>query len=107
MITWLIDIAHVVAPALSQVFLQSNAQDEGGGGWLLLAGPAAGVAVYTALFRYYRNTDKSHSFERETLIESKPVTGSDAKVDEVRGTKRTSIPGNNVSKHRERVQRVE
>ena len=29
------------------------------------------------------------------------------KVDEVRGTKRTSIPGNNVSNHRERVQRVE
>lgn len=107
MIAWIIDIAAVVAPALGQVFLQSNAQDEGGGGWLLLAGPAAGVAVYTALFRYYRNTDKSHAFERETLIESKPVTGSDAKVDEIRGTKRTSIPGNNVSKHRERVQRVE
>ncbi len=107
MIAGLVNIVAVAAPALGQVFLQSNAQDEGGGGWLLLAGPAAGVAVYMALFRYYRNTDKSHSFERETLIESKPVTGSDAKVDEVRGTKRTSIPGNNVSNHRERVQRVE
>ena len=75
--------------------------------WILLLGPAGAVAVYWGLFQYYRNTDKSHSFERETLIESKPVTGSDAKVDEVRGTKRTSIPGNNVSNHRERVQRVE
>lgn len=107
MIAGLINAAAVLGPVLGHVFLQSNTQDEGGGGWLLLAGPAAGVAVYTALFRYYRNTDKSHSFERETLIESKPVTGSDAKVDEVRGTKRTSIPGNNVSKYRERVQRVE
>lgn len=80
--------------------------DEGGTGWLLLAGPAGAVAVYTALYRYYRNTDKSHSFEHETLIESQPVTGSDAKVDEVRGTKRTSIQGNNKSKFRERVQRV-
>ena len=75
--------------------------------WLLALGPAGASALYWALYRYYRNTDKSHSFERETLIESKPVTGSDAKVDEVRGTKRTSIPGNNVSNHRERVQRVE
>ena len=75
--------------------------------WILLLGPAGAVAVYWGLFQYYRNTDKSHSFERETLIESKPVTGSDAKIDEVRGTKRTSIPGNNVSNHRERVQRVE
>ena len=74
--------------------------------WLLL-GPAGAAGFYWAMYRYYRNTDKSHSFERETLIESKPVTGSDAKVDEVRGTKRTSIPGNNVSNHRERVQRVE
>ena len=107
MIAWLINTAAMFGPVLHGAFLQSNGQDEDGGGWLLLAGPAAGVAVYTMLFRYYRNTDKSHSFERETLIESKPVTGSDAKVDEVRGTKRTSIPGNNVSNHRERVQRVE
>jgi hypothetical protein len=107
MIAWLINTAAVAGPVLHGAFLQSNAQDENGGGWLLAAGPAAGIAVYTMLFRYYRNTDKSHSFERETIIESKPVTGSDAKVDEVRGTKRTSIPGNNVSSHRERVQRVE
>ena len=76
MIAGLVNIVAVAAPALGQVFLQSNAQDEGGGGWLLLAGPAAGVAVYMALFRYYRNTDKTHSFERVTLIESKPVTRS-------------------------------
>lgn len=99
---WLIDTVTQFATILA-----ANSQDEDGGGWLLLAGPAAGVALYTALFRYYRNTDKSHSFERETIIESKPVTGTDAKVDEVRGTKRSSIQGNNVRKHRERVQRLQ
>lgn len=85
----------------------ANAQDEDGGGWLLLAGPAAAVGLYTVLFRYYRNTDKSHAYEHETRIESQPVTGSDAKIDEVRGTKRSSIPGNNVRSFRERVQRVQ
>lgn len=81
--------------------------DDGDPGWLLLAGPAAGVATYTMLYRYYRNTDKSHSFERETLVEAQPVTGTDTKVDEVRGTKRSSIQGNNKRKYRERVQRVQ
>ncbi|NLA66211.1 MAG: hypothetical protein GX862_09920 [Leucobacter sp.] len=92
------------------MFLESYGYDydtEGWPGWLLLAGPAGAVAVYTALYRYYRNTDKSHHFERDTLIESQPVTGGDQKVDEVRGTKRQSIDGNNKHTHRARVQRVQ
>ena len=40
MIAGLINAAAVLGPVLGHVFLQSNAQDEGGGGWLLLAGPA-------------------------------------------------------------------
>ena len=78
-----------------------------GGLALLLLGPAGGAGLYWMLYRYYRNTDKSHSYERETVIESQPVAGQDAKVDEVRGTKRTSIQGNNVRDHRQRVQRVQ
>ena len=73
--------------------------------WILLLGPAGAVAVYWGLYEFYRNVGKSHSFERETLIESKPVTGTDQKVDEVRGTKATAIDGNNVSNHRQRVRR--
>lgn len=108
MSAWLIHAIDLAAQASAHLgAVLANAQDEDGGGWLLLAGPAAGVAVYTMLFRYYRNTDKSHSFERETVIESQPVTGADTKVDEVRGTKRTAIQGNNVRTPRERVQRVQ
>ena len=103
MTIWLINTVAL----LNTVLLASNPQDEDGGGWLLLAGPAAGAALYGFLFRYYRNTDKSHPFEKETRIESQPVTGTDAKVDEVRGTKRTSIPGSNGRKYRERVNRVQ
>lgn len=73
---------------------------------LLLLGPAGGVALYWALYRYYRNTDKSHAFERETQVKADPVTGSDEKVDEVRGTKRTRINGDNVGEYRQRVKRV-
>lgn len=74
--------------------------------YLLLLGPVGAVGVYWWLFRYYRNTDKSHNFERETLIEARPVTGNDQKVDEVHGTRSTSISGANTSDHRDRVERL-
>ena len=77
-----------------------------GGLWLLALGPAGATALYWALYRYYRNSDKSHAFERDTKIEAKPVTGSDDKVDEVRGTRETRIRGDNVRAYRMRVQRV-
>lgn len=76
--------------------------------FLLAAGPVGATALYWALYRYYRNTDKSHAFERETKVEAKPVTGADAdaKVDEIKGTQRTRIDGDNVAAYRTRVQRV-
>jgi hypothetical protein len=79
----------------------------GHGEWLLLAGPAGGVGLYWALFRYYRNTDKSHAFERETAVEAKPVTGSDQQVGEVTGTQESRINGDNVREYRRRVERVQ
>ncbi|MFZ5637645.1 MAG: hypothetical protein ACOY82_13780 [Pseudomonadota bacterium] len=77
-----------------------------GGLWLLLAGPVGATALYWTLYRYYRNTDKSHGFERETKVEAKPITGTDDKVDEIKGTQRRRIEGDNVSSYRERVRRV-
>jgi len=76
--------------------------------WLLLAGPAGATGLYWFLYRYYRNTDKSHAFERETAVVAKPVTGADAdhKVDEVIGTRETRIRGDNVQAYRQRVQRL-
>ena len=77
-----------------------------GGLWLLLAGPAGATGLYWALYRYYRNTDKSHAFERETAIDAKPVTGTDSKVDEVKGTRESRIRGDNVRAFRKRVERI-
>jgi hypothetical protein len=74
--------------------------------WLLAAGPAGGTALYWFLYRYYRNTDKSHDFEHETAVVAKPVTGSDEKVDAVKGTQKKRIDGDNVSEYRQRVKRV-
>ncbi|HET8899123.1 MAG TPA: hypothetical protein VFN09_10165 [Rhodanobacteraceae bacterium] len=78
-----------------------------GGLWLLALGPAGATGLYWLLYRYYRNTDKSHAFERETAVEAQPVTGSEDKVDEVIGTRRSHIEGNNVAQYRARVQRID
>ena len=78
-----------------------------GGLWLLALGPAGATSLYWALYRYYRNTDKSHAFERETAVEAQPVTGSEQKVGEVKGTQEKRIRGDNVHEYRKRVQRMQ
>lgn len=75
--------------------------------WLLAAGPAGAVGLYWMLYRYYRNTDKSHAFERETEVVAQPVTGTDLKVDEIKGTRETRIRGDNVRNYRKRVARLD
>ena len=74
---------------------------------LLLIGPAGAVGLYWALYRYYRNTDKSHAFERESKVDAKPVTGNDLKVGTNNGTQESRIKGDNVGEYRTRVERVQ
>ena len=74
--------------------------------WLLALGPAGATALYWAIYRYYRNTDKSHAFERETEVDAKPVTGTDRKTGDVTGVRNSRISGDNVKAYRERVRRV-
>lgn len=74
---------------------------------LLLLGPAGATGLYWMLYRHYRNTDKSHAFEHETAVEAKPVTGTEHKVDEVKGTRETRIRGDNLRAYRQRVQRMQ
>jgi hypothetical protein len=73
---------------------------------LLLIGPAGGTGLYWMLYRYYRNTDKSHAFEKETAVVAKPVTGTDEKTGKVEGVKNSRIGGDNVHAYRERVERI-
>jgi hypothetical protein len=79
---------------------------DGNGLALLALGPAGAAGFYWALYRYYRNTDKSHAFERETRVEAKPVTGSDAKVGTNNGTRNRRVEGDNVAEYRRRVQKI-
>ena len=73
---------------------------------ILLLGPAGATGLYWFLYRYYRNTDKSHAFERETKVVAQPVTGDDRKVGENNGTRQKRIAGDNVGAYRQRVERM-
>ena len=77
-----------------------------GGLAILLLGPAGATGLYWFLYRYYRNTDKSHAFERETKIDAQPVTGDEQKIGENNGTREQRIRGDNVHAYRQRVQRI-
>lgn len=83
-----------------------HASSEGGPMWLLALGPAGAAGVYWALYAYYRNTDKSHAYERETVIDAHPPLAHDDKFDTVRGTSRSSVQGENHTNHRSRVRRL-
>jgi len=74
--------------------------------FLLALGPASAAGLYWAIYRHYRNTDKSHAFEHETAVEVLALTGveADRKVDEIRGTRAPRIQGDNVGNPRQRVQ---
>lgn len=89
-------VAAVVASSDGEGFLLA----------LLAAGPAVGIAIYTTVYRRYRNQDKTHVFEHETHIAAAPVQGDDVKVDEVRGTRRRRIEGDVIDRPRVRVRRV-
>jgi hypothetical protein len=73
--------------------------------FLLALGPASAAGFYWAIYRHYRNTDKSHAYERETAVEVLALTGQadDRKVGNVRGTRDKRIEGDNVANHRQRV----
>ncbi|GAB2984499.1 hypothetical protein [Nocardioides montaniterrae] len=81
--------------------------DQHGGLYALLAaGPAGAAGTYWSIYRYYRNTDKTHEFERDTLIDAQPVQGGEEKVDHISRTTDSDIDGGNDDKYRQRVQRI-
>lgn len=102
-------IAILLTEMVSALSPATFATTDSGGGpvWLLVFGPVGAGGVYYGLWRHYRNTHRSHAFEKETRIGAQPVTGNDSKVNEIKGTKKSGIDGDNRRNHRQRVQRLD
>lgn len=61
--------------------------------WLL--GPVAGVGFYSMIYLRYRNTNKRHKYEYETVSEMTDVRAGDRKVNKIRGTRNRHTQGAN------------
>ena len=72
----------------------------------LLAGPAVFAAVYGLIYRYYRNTDKRHVFEKETEVRVGNLRTDDRKVGENNRQSAARMSGDNAGDHLRRVQRI-
>ena len=100
----------MIALLLSHLPVALQSSDSGGSGsiLLLIAGPVAGSALYAAVYRYYRNADKTDAFERETRVAlTTEITGQEHKVDEGRGTRDRRVRGDNSADFRARVAKLE
>ena len=103
----MMSIEIIQAAAEVATFVVRAAGDDGDAPvWLLAAGPAGAAVTYGAIWRYYRNADKTHEFERDTIIAAQPIQGGEAKVDHISRTRESKISGGNGSDFRKRVQRI-
>jgi hypothetical protein len=88
---------------LDVTFALIVAASDDGPGWLLALGPVGAASFYWAVWMAYRNTNKSHSYERETAVVVSNMTGDDKKVGENNGTRARWIQGRNDDKPRQRL----
>lgn len=81
------------------IYLASEDGDSSGISLILLA---AGFVFYIAIYLKYRNTNKRHSHEAETVAKIENVVASDNKIKRVTGVSNSSIRGanNNVVRYK-------
>ncbi|MGP9537923.1 hypothetical protein ACT3SP_07920 [Brachybacterium sp. AOP43-C2-M15] len=69
-------------------------------------GPAVFAAVYGGIYRYYRNTDKRHHFEKETDVRVGNLQQQDRRVGTNNRQRSRSMSGRNSTDHLTRVDRI-
>jgi|SRR5699024_11165931 len=71
-----------------------------------VSGPAVFAAVYVGIYRYYRNTDKRHHFEKETDVAVGNLTQGDRKRGSNNRQKSRTMNGANQDDALTRVRRI-
>ncbi|MDN5600984.1 MAG: hypothetical protein ACTHV2_06040 [Brachybacterium sp.] len=101
-------LAELSADPATMTLLAGSGSGDGGGMFIpFLAGPAVFAAVYGGIYRYYRNTDKRHHFERETKVSVGNLDAGDRKVGENNRQQSRRMRGRNSTDHHQRVRRIE
>ena len=94
-------------PAVTML-LAGSGSDDGAIGFALpfIAGPAVFGGVYFAIYRYYRNTDKRHHFEKETEVAVGNLRTGDRRRGSNNRQRSRSMNGANQDDHLQRVHRI-
>ncbi|MBB5832420.1 hypothetical protein [Brachybacterium aquaticum] len=104
MITLLADLA--ADPGVTTLLAGSSDDGIAGIAFPFLAGPAVFAAVYGGIYRYYRNTDKRHQFEKQTDVKVGNLKAQDRKRGSNNRQKSRSMNGRNSTDHLQRVRRI-
>lgn len=99
-------LAELAADPATPLLLAQSGDGAIGLAFPFLAGPAVFAAVYGGIYRYYRNTDKRHHFERETEVSVGNLRQSDRRVGANNRQKSRSMAGRNDTDHLQRVRRI-
>lgn len=99
-------LAELTADPTTAMLLAGSDSGSGAVAIPFLAGPAVFLGVYLGIYRYYRNTDKRHHFERETQVKVGNLESGDRKIGENNRQQSRRMRGRNSTDHLERVRRI-
>jgi hypothetical protein len=99
-------LAEIAADPTAAMLLADSGDGAAGIAFPFLAGPAVFAAVYIGIYRYYRNTDKRHEFEKKTDVAVGNLRSGDRRVGTNKRQKSRSMAGRNSTDHLERVRRI-
>ncbi|AXK47099.1 hypothetical protein DXU92_14460 [Brachybacterium saurashtrense] len=71
-----------------------------------LLGPLTFAGIYIGIYRFYRNTDKRHRYERETKVAVGNLQQDDRRTGRKTGQRSRSMDGRNDTDHLTRVRRL-
>ncbi len=99
-------LAEIAADPTTAMLLADSGDGAAGIAFPFLAGPAVFIAVYIGIYRYYRNTDKRHEFEKKTDVAVGNLRTDDRRVGSNNRQKSRTMSGVNSRDHLERVRRI-
>jgi hypothetical protein len=99
-------LAELAADPTTSMLLADSNDGAIGIAFPFIAGPAVFAAVYGGIYRYYRNTDKRHHFEKETEVAVGNLQQRDGKVGSNNRQKSRTMSGDNSTDHLQRVRRI-
>ena len=106
MLPLLVDGAAVADPVGAMLLAGSGDSTVAVLAFPFIAGPAVFAAVYGGIYRYYRNTDKRHYFEKETEVAVGNLRTGDRRRGSNNRQKSRTMSGANQDDHLQRVRRI-